>query len=402
MKLIITFITAVSCLLQAYAATDPVCPVLGEAIPAGAPTVEYKGILLTFCCPGCDAKFLATPDKYLSQEVPEGKSIGEFLFDPVSHQRLIATDAKAESVYRGIVYRFSSEANQAEFAANPELYALSPDRESLFCPVMKKASATISASAGYADFEGVRYYFCCPGCDATFAQNPGKYAKSVSKHIRKAGGSGAKASPSFVPTCAGCAGEARLLGANGLPTRWNIAYRYINIDKDISARHRLTVDYAVNPRLSLGLERSGSDSSLLPVRTDGGWNWLRTSDGDAPVLPRGSWFITPEGPNYPSLVLGFTSDRLSTPKGQAFFLTAAKWIPGTVFTAFVSVKTNSYNGRTVMPFGVNTRLSPEWTLQTINDGDYTHVLLSHVFDWGSGSVILARSRYLGFGVSFGF
>lgn len=41
---------------------NKMCPVSGEAIPAGAKTVSYKGQTVGFCCPGCEGKFNAMND----------------------------------------------------------------------------------------------------------------------------------------------------------------------------------------------------------------------------------------------------------------------------------------------------------------------------------------------------
>jgi Cu(I)/Ag(I) efflux system membrane fusion protein len=50
------------------------CPVLGNTfnITATTPVVEYKGKRYYFCCPGCDDKFIESPEKYL-EENPEQK-----------------------------------------------------------------------------------------------------------------------------------------------------------------------------------------------------------------------------------------------------------------------------------------------------------------------------------------
>lgn len=42
------------------------------------------------------------------------------------------------------------------------------------CPIMHSKP---SASAGMTDFAGIRFGFCCPGCEGTFTQEPGKYLK---------------------------------------------------------------------------------------------------------------------------------------------------------------------------------------------------------------------------------
>jgi len=43
------------------------CPVSGEefVVTATSPSAEYGGKTYYFCCPGCDAKFKADPNKFL-------------------------------------------------------------------------------------------------------------------------------------------------------------------------------------------------------------------------------------------------------------------------------------------------------------------------------------------------
>lgn len=56
---------------------NKVCPVKGEEIDADAPTVEYNGKLIGFCCPGCDSKFQKNPEKYMKNLNEDGsKFIG--------------------------------------------------------------------------------------------------------------------------------------------------------------------------------------------------------------------------------------------------------------------------------------------------------------------------------------
>jgi YHS domain-containing protein len=57
---------------------NKVCPIKGEEIDADAPTVEYKGKVIGFCCPGCDAKFQKDPEKYMKNLNEDGtKFIGK-------------------------------------------------------------------------------------------------------------------------------------------------------------------------------------------------------------------------------------------------------------------------------------------------------------------------------------
>ena len=58
-------------------AWNKVCPVKGEEIDADAPTVEYNGKVIGFCCPGCDSKFQKDPEKYMKNLNEDGtKFIG--------------------------------------------------------------------------------------------------------------------------------------------------------------------------------------------------------------------------------------------------------------------------------------------------------------------------------------
>lgn len=51
---------------------NKVCPVKGEEIDADAPTVEYNGKVIGFCCPGCDSKFQKDPEKYMKNLNEDG------------------------------------------------------------------------------------------------------------------------------------------------------------------------------------------------------------------------------------------------------------------------------------------------------------------------------------------
>jgi YHS domain-containing protein len=57
---------------------NKVCPVMGNAVSATAPTVEYKGKTIGFCCAGCDAKFKKDPETYMKNLSPDGaKFVGK-------------------------------------------------------------------------------------------------------------------------------------------------------------------------------------------------------------------------------------------------------------------------------------------------------------------------------------
>ncbi len=52
---------------------NTVCPVSGEAIEAGSPTIEHEGKLVALCCPGCESKFKKDPAKFMKNLSPDGK-----------------------------------------------------------------------------------------------------------------------------------------------------------------------------------------------------------------------------------------------------------------------------------------------------------------------------------------
>jgi YHS domain-containing protein len=53
-------------------AWNKVCPVKGEEVDSEAPTFEYNGKLIGFCCPGCDSKFQKDPEKYMKNLNEDG------------------------------------------------------------------------------------------------------------------------------------------------------------------------------------------------------------------------------------------------------------------------------------------------------------------------------------------
>jgi hypothetical protein len=129
---------------------------------------------------------------------------------------------------------------------------------------------------------------------------------------------------------------------------------------------------------------------------------LEYNPGIEELLPRATWFVSPEGPGHPSVALGFTADRLSTPEGHAVFLTFAKSIPGTGITPFASVKYATENRMIAFPFGASARLGEDLIVQALYDGNHTHLLLTRLEPGLTVNLILARMKHPGIGVSFGF
>lgn len=182
------------------------CPVMGSAIAPNSPSVEYYGSRFQFCCGGCDANFAKAPEEFLKTQRSAKNTVGVFLFDPVSRQRLDLERAKATADFDSIRYPFATEANKAAFLAAPQKFATRPKREALYCPVGKEAVPTYSKASDYVDHDGVRWYMCCAGCGGPFEKDPTKYLVAgiekniqVAKSIRHdSGGHGPDAQPKTI------------------------------------------------------------------------------------------------------------------------------------------------------------------------------------------------------------
>jgi YHS domain-containing protein len=163
-----------------------VCPITNEPVAPGSKVTEYNGIRFTYCCPGCDKTFEKDPQGTLDRAVKAGKTIGVFLFDPVSAKRIDSDKASGGTEdYKSIRYYFASPEDKAAFDKQPAKFAAIPKEEALHCPVTKTAVETYSQAEGYGDYNGVRYYFCCPGCDKPFTSDPVKYAQLANSYVRK-------------------------------------------------------------------------------------------------------------------------------------------------------------------------------------------------------------------------
>jgi hypothetical protein len=160
-------------------------------------------------------------------------------------------------------------------------------------------------------------------------------------------------------------------------SEWNLNLRYIpGVERE--ARYRGTLDYRFNPRLTIGLETNGIDE----------------------VLPRATWFVTPATERLPSVVIGVTADRLSTPRGHAIFFTFSKALTPNL-TPFVSIKYSTDDQLVAFPFGANLTFGSN-TLQGLYDGKNTHLIATHSRNGINYNLMLARMRHLGVGISFGF
>lgn len=145
--------------------------------------VDYSGVRFAFCCGGCDGTFTKEPTKFFTGKDTKGKVFGYSLFDPVSMKPIESKNAKGYSDYLGVRYYFASTDNKATFDQDMKKFGTMPKKECMVCPVSGEKIESYAKAGGYADFEGVRYYFCCPNCSGGFSKDSASFAEKNKSNI---------------------------------------------------------------------------------------------------------------------------------------------------------------------------------------------------------------------------
>lgn len=155
---------------------DPVC---GMSVnPATAKyRQEHRGTTFYFCCEGCQQKFAAAPEKYLSPRAAAGLvSLGspkpsparQTIKDPVCGMDVDPATAKHKLDYGGKTYYFCSASCRVKFQSDPEPYlrpkpATAPMQ---FAPAPVRGTAATPANKDQADY-------VCPMCPEVREPKPG-------------------------------------------------------------------------------------------------------------------------------------------------------------------------------------------------------------------------------------
>lgn len=161
-----------------------VCPVMGNKVPAEVKVYEYAGMRLGFCCAGCETKMEADPVATLKNAAAKKWVVAEFMFDPVSGQRITPRGAKGKVEFGGVRYFFTTKENADAFKKNTAKYAAQPSKECLaVCAVTQEEIGSYAKAGFYRDFEGVRYYICCGGCVPNFEKTPKVFAEKVADKV---------------------------------------------------------------------------------------------------------------------------------------------------------------------------------------------------------------------------
>lgn len=146
-------------------------------------------------------------------------------------------------------------------------------------------------------------------------------------------------------------------------------------------RVRTTLDYRINAKLQLGIEINAAVNE---------------------VGPRGNWFIQTETDTRPGIVAGFSSDRIGTPSGMSYFVSAQKQLGGAGgrVAPYVGLSYSQWGKEFLTPFGASIALRDDLTLIPMCDGKYGHTTLTWS-DRRGGSVSLIAAFNKRFGLSLG-
>ncbi|HEV2851619.1 MAG TPA: hypothetical protein VHC97_02330 [Thermoanaerobaculia bacterium] len=113
----------------------------------------------------------------------------------------------------------------------------------------------------------------------------------------------------------------------------------------------------MTPKLQLGIEYNLDAGEFGPLLT---------------------WFLVTEENRRPALFLGTSSDRIGSPEGtQSYYLTATKHHPTWPVSAYASLSYSEWDGGFNVPFGAQVELGRRLALQSMYDGQRSHLLLHY-------------------------
>ena len=148
------------------------------------------------------------------------------------------------------------------------------------------------------------------------------------------------------------------------------------------ARWRATANVRVIPSLQVGLEFNVAVEEINPLVT---------------------WFVTTEAHARPAVLLGTSSDRIGSPKGeQSYYLTVAKHAPGWPLSAYVSINYSEWDEGFNVPFGVTLGSWYGLSARPMYDGERTHLMLNYDQTRASISFLWVWLEQAGVSVSVGF
>jgi hypothetical protein len=154
------------------------------------------------------------------------------------------------------------------------------------------------------------------------------------------------------------------------------------------AQVRATLTYRLHPRLTAGVE----------------FNPRTTEEGNK-VGPLINWVALTETSRRPALILGTSSDRIGTPRGQSFYATFSKNLKQETrlpIAPYVGVAYGTYEHRWRPLAGLNVNFTRSLSSTFIFDGVRIHPMLNYTHGRHSFSFVLAFANKPGLSYSISF
>ena len=170
--------------------------------------------------------------------------------------------------------------------------------------------------------------------------------------------------------------------ATAIAHEWTLSQRYLT-DQIDRATWRTTLIRRLSPDLSVGLEYNAMVGEVGPLV---------------------NYRLTTESARGPSLMAGTSSDRIGTPSGRAYYLTASKSVKvgGRAIGPYVGLLWSTHDDQLLVPMGLNVPLSNRWSSQLQYDGRHTHLLASYTRGPYTLGLLAVRLRDPGVMMSVGF
>jgi YHS domain-containing protein len=182
-------ITVLATLAIGLAPQAPVvnCAVMGDATDSKSVALDYNGVRFPMCCDSCVTMFKRSPDRYLTPDrVKKSGTVGYSLFNPVTGLRIEIKDAKGGFAdYQGVRYFFASADEKKAFDTDPKKFGTLPKNEALYCAVMGHGIKSYAAAGGYVDHNDTRLYVCCGGCMGKLKADTAGYADKSKAQVKK-------------------------------------------------------------------------------------------------------------------------------------------------------------------------------------------------------------------------
>jgi hypothetical protein len=115
--------------------------------------------------------------------------------------------------------------------------------------------------------------------------------------------------------------------------------------------------------------------------------------------------VLSEGDYSPAVIFNTSTDRIGTPDGQSFTVTASKDLRrhlGLPVAPYIGVAYGTFEDKARVIGGVYVRYNEAWSSTILFDGVKVHPLLTYSYDGHSLSVIFVKLKTFGVSYSLAF